>query len=291
MFQCYETPILDPQKNIRSKIWHFSAQFGLRRPVSRDCVRHHAVPTNRGGFRVDRNPRNSAGLVRRSVVANRIPTVLPHSAPEITRQSQPAKFRFPDHEMERPEPRVRLCQIERGGGKLVAEGDGRAVAEIFATVNAQHCRSIVRPNATIVVASGRMFSERARHSRATRLASTSVAGPIRCERRSRWPSSGRREPRQDIRSPGSCGWWRRRREPACPGLIADLEKLPGGCAHGRTAGWFPCLPERAEPLSVARAGCRRRQPPREIWTCRPRARGTLRSDARLRARAIPPVRG
>ena len=37
-----------------------------RRPVPWDCVRHHAVPTNRGGFRVDRNPRNSGGLVRRS---------------------------------------------------------------------------------------------------------------------------------------------------------------------------------------------------------------------------------
>ena len=32
------------------------------------CIPHHAVPTNRGGFRVDRNPRNSGGLVRRSVV-------------------------------------------------------------------------------------------------------------------------------------------------------------------------------------------------------------------------------
>ena len=30
--------------------------------------------------------------------------------------------------MERPKRRVRLCQIERGGGKLVAEGDVRAVA-------------------------------------------------------------------------------------------------------------------------------------------------------------------
>src|SRR5271165_7146898 len=95
------------------------------------CIPHHAVPTNRGGFRVDRNPRNSGGLVRRSWSANRIPTVLPHSAPEFARQSQPAKFRFPDHEMERPEPRVRLCQIERGGGKLVAEGDVRAVAPLM----------------------------------------------------------------------------------------------------------------------------------------------------------------
>ena len=34
--------------------------------------------------------------------ANRIPAVLPHSAAEIARQSLPTKFRFPDHEMERP---------------------------------------------------------------------------------------------------------------------------------------------------------------------------------------------
>ena len=33
--------------------------------------------------------------------------------------------------MERPEPRARLCQIERGGGKLVAEGDVRAVAPLM----------------------------------------------------------------------------------------------------------------------------------------------------------------
>src|SRR5271167_4672089 len=32
--------------------------------------------------------------------------VLPHSAPEIARQSLPAKFRFPDHEMERPKQRL-----------------------------------------------------------------------------------------------------------------------------------------------------------------------------------------
>src|SRR5271165_4718843 len=37
---------------------------------------------------------------------NRIPTVLTRSAPEFARQSQPAKFRFPDHEMERPKQRL-----------------------------------------------------------------------------------------------------------------------------------------------------------------------------------------
>ena len=38
-------------------------------------------------------------------------------------------------------------------------------------------------------------SGRARRSEAIRRASTSVAGPKHCELRSRWPSSGRREPR------------------------------------------------------------------------------------------------
>jgi hypothetical protein len=37
------------------------------------------------------------------------------------------KFRFPDHEMERPEPRVRLCQIERGGRIAV---DRRSVDQL-----------------------------------------------------------------------------------------------------------------------------------------------------------------
>ena len=44
--------------------------------------------------------RGSPPRPRRS--ANRIPAVLPHSAAEIARQSLPTKFRFPDHEMERP---------------------------------------------------------------------------------------------------------------------------------------------------------------------------------------------
>src|SRR5208337_4672853 len=39
--------------------------------------------------------------------ANRILTVLPRSAPEIARQSLPAKFRFPDHKMERPKRGLR----------------------------------------------------------------------------------------------------------------------------------------------------------------------------------------
>ncbi len=38
--------------------------------------------------------------------ANLIPTVLTRSAPEFSRQSQPAKFRFPDREMERPKQRL-----------------------------------------------------------------------------------------------------------------------------------------------------------------------------------------
>src|SRR5271166_2426079 len=71
---------------------------------------------NRGrGFRVDRNPRNSGRLERGVAVCEPNSDRFPCSAPKIARQSQPAKFRFPDHEMERPEPRLRVRQIERGG--------------------------------------------------------------------------------------------------------------------------------------------------------------------------------
>ena len=42
--------------------------------------------------------------------------------------------------MERPEPRVRLCQIGRGGGKLVAEGDVRAVAPLMKVLDWLDCR-------------------------------------------------------------------------------------------------------------------------------------------------------
>src|SRR5208337_1475067 len=44
--------------------------------------------------------------------ANRIPTVLTRSAPEFARRSQPAKFRFPDHEMERPKQRLSAFRLE-----------------------------------------------------------------------------------------------------------------------------------------------------------------------------------
>src|SRR5271166_2034407 len=47
--------------------------------------------------------------------ANRIPAVLPRSAPEIPRRSQPAKFGFPDDEMERLKPRRHVREIERLG--------------------------------------------------------------------------------------------------------------------------------------------------------------------------------
>ena len=57
------------------------------------------------GFLVDRNSRNFGGLARRSAVCEQN---LPRSAPEIPRRSQPAKFRFPDQEMERPEPQAQL---------------------------------------------------------------------------------------------------------------------------------------------------------------------------------------
>src|SRR5208337_4539886 len=43
------------------------------------------------------------------------PTVLPRSAPEIGRQSQPAKFRFPDDEMERPKLGLSAFRGRQGG--------------------------------------------------------------------------------------------------------------------------------------------------------------------------------
>ena len=49
-----------------------------------------------------RNPRNSGRLVRRSAVCEPNTSRLPRSAPEIARQSLPAKLRFPDHRMQRP---------------------------------------------------------------------------------------------------------------------------------------------------------------------------------------------
>jgi hypothetical protein len=76
------------------------------RPVWPDCVHHHPVLTNSGGFRVGRNPRNSGRLVRGVAVCEPNSGLSPRSEPEIARQSQPAKFRFPDHEMEKAEPRL-----------------------------------------------------------------------------------------------------------------------------------------------------------------------------------------
>ena len=53
-------------------------------------------------FLAGRNPRNSGRLVRHIAVCEPNSTVLPRSAPEIARESLPAKFRFPDHETESP---------------------------------------------------------------------------------------------------------------------------------------------------------------------------------------------
>ena len=79
------------------------------------------VPANRRGFLIHRNSRNFGQLARRSGAArsaNRLPAVLPRSAP---RNPPPvsarkiAKFGFPDQEMESPKPRRHVRQIERGG--------------------------------------------------------------------------------------------------------------------------------------------------------------------------------
>ena len=76
---------------------------------------HQFGPGNRRVFRVDRNPRNSGRLERCVAVCEPNSDRFRCSAPKIARQSQPAKFRFPDHEMERPDLRLRVRQIERGG--------------------------------------------------------------------------------------------------------------------------------------------------------------------------------
>jgi hypothetical protein len=66
------------------------------------------VRANRRGFRVGRNPRNSGRLVRGVAVCEPNSGLSPRSEPEIARQSQPAKFRFPDHEMAFP---VRVAYV------------------------------------------------------------------------------------------------------------------------------------------------------------------------------------
>jgi hypothetical protein len=61
---------------------------------------HHAVPANRRGFPDEKNARNPGRLARRIRSANRIPAVLPHSAPQFACQSLPTKFGFPGCTME-----------------------------------------------------------------------------------------------------------------------------------------------------------------------------------------------
>ena len=73
------------------------------------------IPANRRGFRVGRNPRNFGRLARRVAVCEPNSHRSHAFCAEFARQSQPAKFRFPDHEMERPDLRLRVRQIERGG--------------------------------------------------------------------------------------------------------------------------------------------------------------------------------
>lgn len=77
------------------------------------CIAHHPVPANRPGFPGNKNYRNSGRLASRSASANRIPVVLPWSAPNITGQSLPEKFRFPGCTMEAVGPKQRapnICQ-------------------------------------------------------------------------------------------------------------------------------------------------------------------------------------
>ena len=57
--------------------------------------------------------------------ASGIPAALWHSAPKIARQSLSAKFRFPDQEMKRQEPRPRSASVVRTTFDAVSEGPTR----------------------------------------------------------------------------------------------------------------------------------------------------------------------
>jgi hypothetical protein len=119
-----------------------SREFSGRRQVSRDSVHHHPVLANRPGFPGEKNPRNSGRLASRGRSANRIPVVLPHSAPEFARQSLPAKFRFPGCTMEALGPKQRKPNI------AAASCQTRGSAEFGPNLNRlsqSHCAPLLRP--------------------------------------------------------------------------------------------------------------------------------------------------
>ena len=86
------------------------ALSGVLRPCAGRSRRHRpatapqpstAQSPSRARAPARRRPPSARRRATGRSLRNRIPTVLPRSAPEFARQSQPAKFRFPDHEMER----------------------------------------------------------------------------------------------------------------------------------------------------------------------------------------------
>jgi hypothetical protein len=89
------------------------------------CIAHHPVRANRLGFLGDKNSRNSGRLASRGRSANRIPAVLPRSAPEFPGQSLPAKFGFPSWTMEATGPNgvhasiaSASCRRQRGSAEF-----------------------------------------------------------------------------------------------------------------------------------------------------------------------------
>jgi hypothetical protein len=93
---------------------YYSTRRKHRWPSFRIPSHHHPVRANRPGFPGDKNPRNSGRLAGRGRSANRIPAVLPWSAPNITGQSLRAKFRFPGCTTERPAFRNLAIAGEQG---------------------------------------------------------------------------------------------------------------------------------------------------------------------------------
>ena len=95
--------------------FRFPKRARSRRPVSPDCVRHHAVPANRRGFPVDRNPRNSGRLPSRVAVcelnSGRSPAFCAQNRPPVSARKIP----FPGPRDGEVGAELSVRQIEGGG--------------------------------------------------------------------------------------------------------------------------------------------------------------------------------
>ena len=130
-------------------------------------------------------------------------------------------------------PRVRLCQIERGGGKLVAEGDVRAVAPLMKVLDWPLCRPRCCPADLRVVARSHALSDRGlglRRARRTQGVEISEADM--------WPHLGHRDAHEKAAPCGDLGPLLRR----------------AGDVAGLAAGWRA----RSSPPRRSRSRPRRR---------------------------------